>query len=79
MTDMTTNNRPRLCRDVFESNANTLVADLRKRLGRAQSVRSTATSGGDFEHTITAFVRTLHAAIDAAEKQARLEMERDNQ
>lgn len=69
--------RPRLCRSIYESNVNGLLGGLRSKLGKVQSVRSSAKPGGDYEHTVIAYVRTLEAAIDAAEKQFRLELERD--
>jgi len=69
--------KPRLCRDIYESNVNVLLGDLRHKLSKVEYVRSTAEPGGDYEHTVTAYVRTLHAALDAAEKQFRLELERD--
>jgi len=72
-----TETRPRLCRDLYESNANALLGDLRRKLSAIQDVRASATYGGDYEHTLAAYIRTLHAAIDAAEKQFRLELERD--
>lgn len=73
----TTEQRPRLCRDIYEANANSLLAELRRKLSAVQSVRATANPGGDYEHTCAAQVRTISAALDAAEKQFRLELERD--
>ena len=72
-----TDSRPRLCRDIYESNANGLLADLRWKLGEAQKTRSMSKPGADYEHTVAAYVRTLTAAIDAAEKQFHMELERD--
>jgi len=68
---------PRLCRDIYESNVNGLIGDLRKKLSEVLILRSSAKSGGDYEHTCGAYVRTLRAAIDAAEIQFKVEVERD--
>lgn len=62
-----------LIRDIYDSSANGLLSKLRAKLAKAQSVRHSAVSGGDYEQTVTAYVRTLHAAINAVEKQATLE------
>jgi len=71
------NTGPRLCRDIYESNVNGLIGDLRKKLSAVQLLRSSAKSGGDYEHTCGAYVRTLRAAIDAAEIQFQVEIARD--
>lgn len=65
-----------LIRDIYDANANSLLAKLRGELGKVQAVRASAKEGGDYEETLGAYVRTLHSAIDAVGKQVRVETER---
>ena len=69
--------RPRLLRDLYDSNTNRLLGELRSKLSNVQSVRLSASPDGAYRHTLNAYVRTLNAAIDAVEKQCRSEIERD--
>lgn len=71
--------RPRLLRDLYDSNANRLLGELRSKLSKVQSVRLSASPDGAYMHTLNAYVRTLNAALDAAERQFRLEIERDGE
>lgn len=59
-----------LIRDIYDSNVNGLISDLQGKLSKAQLVRRSAEPGGDYEETLTAYIRTLHATIDALTKQA---------
>ena len=60
-------NQPRLIEDIFVSNCNTLIASLQRKAAYAQRLRHDAKEGGDYEHTITAFLNVLGAAKNAAE------------
>ncbi len=59
--------RPRLIEDIFLANCNTLIADLQHKAASIQRLRPDAKEGGDFEHTITAYLNVLVAAKNAAE------------
>lgn len=58
--------RPRLCRDIFDSNADGFIADLSAKIAKIKIVRSSTEIGGDYNHTLTRYLGMLEAAKIAA-------------
>jgi hypothetical protein len=56
---------PRLCMDLYESNANMLMSELKNKLGKLTAVRASANVGGDYAFTVTAQIDLVKAALDA--------------
>lgn len=57
----------RLCMDIYESNANAFIGEMRTKLSKIQSARANAKEGGDFAHTLSRNAGVINAAIMAAE------------
>ena len=55
-----------LIRDLLDSNANALIADLRGKLSKLQAVAHNAQIGGDYRETVNAQIQVTKAAITAA-------------
>ena len=57
----------RLCMDIYESNANAFIGEMRTKLSKLQDVKASAKEGGDYAHTVGRNAGIINAAIMAAE------------
>ena len=57
---------PRLCRDIFDSNAEGFLAELTGKIATMKSIRANAKEGGDYWHTLDRYIGMLESAKIAA-------------
>jgi hypothetical protein len=57
---------PRLCRDIFDSNADAFIAEIALKIAKMKDVRSSTQVGGDYNHTLDRYILLLESAKIAA-------------
>ena len=57
---------PRLCHDIFDSNAEGFLGELTAKIARIKSVRANTSEGGDYRHTLDRYIGMLESARIAA-------------
>tara|TARA_R110000851_G_scaffold324195_2_gene491366 strand:+ start:256 stop:540 length:285 start_codon:yes stop_codon:yes gene_type:complete len=57
---------PRLCRDIFDSNAEGFIGELTAKIARFKAMRSNTSEGGDYRHTLDRYIGMLVSARIAA-------------
>jgi hypothetical protein len=58
--------RARLCRDIFDSNADAFIAEIALKIAKMKDVRSSTQVGGDYNHTLVRYILLLESAKIAA-------------
>lgn len=74
---MDTTHKPRLCLDIFESNANGFIGELTSKIATIQGMKANAQDGGDFHHTLDRYQAMLESAKIAAKAHRDISL-RDN-
>jgi hypothetical protein len=57
---------PRLCRDIFDSNADAFISEIALKIAKMKDVRSSTQVGGDYRHTLDRYIGMLESAKIAA-------------
>jgi hypothetical protein len=57
---------PRLCRDIFDSNADAFIAEIALKIAKMKDVRSSTQVGGDYRYTLDRYILLLESAKIAA-------------
>jgi predicted RNA-binding Zn ribbon-like protein len=68
---------PRLCRNLFESNADAFIAEIALKIANIKDVRSSTRVGGDYRHTIDRYILLLESAKIAATAQRDISISQD--